>query len=397
MPTASAPAAPQRAARGLRQRILSEVSVPVGAVGVALAFGAVALAVLGANPITGLTALGTGSFGGGEELSRTVGKAIPLMLVASGICVAFRASVINIGGEGQIVIGAITGTTVALGVGDRLPSVIALPVVLAAGFIGGAAMGAVPGALKAYLKVNEILSTIMLNIVASQLMNFLLRGPMIDPAQDDVLNNIPQTRRLPASTDLPIIVPGTRIHLGLLVAIGAAIGAWFILWRTTLGFRLRAVGYSPEAARYGGMPVERNIVAALSLSGGFCGLAGAVLVFGSESHRLFTDGSAAGFTGDAGFNGIIAALFGALHPIVAMPASVLFGALLVGANQMQRDVQVPAALITALNGLIVIFVVSSARFKRGLLRRWSNDIVTPPPEETAPAVQDEGAALGGRT
>ena len=172
-------------------------------------------------------------------------------------------------------------------------------------------MGSIPGLLKAYYNVNEILSTIMLNIVAIQIMNALLRGPMIDPAQDGVLNNIPQTRRLPNTTDLPIIIPGTSINLGLLVAIARRVRRR----SSCCGAPRSASGCVPLGSaetrpRYSGMPVARNVTLALSLSGAFCGLAGAVLVFGSDSHRFFTDGSASGFTGSAGFNGIIAALFG---------------------------------------------------------------------------------------
>jgi len=129
------------------------------------------------------------------------------------------------------------------------------------------------------------------------------------------------------------------------------------------------VGHNPEASRYAGINVKRYTVLALVLSGAFAGLAGAILVFGSESHRMVTDGSTTGFTGSAGFNGIVAALFGGLHPLTTIPASFLFGALLVGANKLQRAVQVPPALIGALNGLVVIFVVSTDLIRRRLARR----------------------------
>jgi simple sugar transport system permease protein len=223
--------------------------------------------------------------------------------------------------------------------------------------------------LKAYFNVNEILSTIMLNIVAIQLMNFLLRGPLIDPAEIAAGTRIPQTMRLAPSGDLPVLVPGTRLNLGAAIAVMAAIAAYVLLWRTTAGFRIRAVGLNPHASRYAGIKVKRSIVAALTLSGALCGLAGVILVFGSESHRFVTDGSSTGFTGSAGFNGIVAALFGGLHPIGTIPASFLFGALLVGANKLQRVAQVPAALIVALNGLVVVFVVSSAIWKKRLEQR----------------------------
>lgn len=347
---------------------LRRVAVPAAALGVALLLGAVLLLILGANPFKAYAGLVNGAIGGKDQIAQTIFRSVPLMLVAAGICISFRASVINIGGEGQIVMGALFTVMLALALPEGLPKIIALPLALVAGFVGGGLFGAIPGALKAYFNVNEILSTIMLNIVAVQIMNFLLRGPLIDPAQDGVLSNIPQTRRLPKSTDLPVLLPRTSLNFGLVVGLLAAVAAFVLLWKTPLGYRLRAVGYSPAAARYAGIPVTQNIVAALSLSGAFCGLAGAVLVLGGDSHRLFTDGSASGFTGDAGFNGIIAALFGGLHPLWSIPAALLFGALRVGANQMQRDVQIPAALVTAINGLIVLFVVSSDRLRRRLAK-----------------------------
>ncbi len=132
-------------------------------------------------------------------------------------------------------------------------------------------------------------------------MNFLLRGPMIDPKEVERGTRIPQTERLSENADLPFLVDGTRLHLGVLVAVAAAVYAWVLLWRTPLGFRLRAVGHSPAAAHAAGIPVKRSIVTALALSGALAGLAGAILVFGSEAHRMGTDGSAAGFTGAAGF------------------------------------------------------------------------------------------------
>jgi simple sugar transport system permease protein len=169
------------------------------------------------------------------------------------------------------------------------------------------------------------------------------------------------------AVDLPRLVP-TRLHAGVILAVIFAILAWFLLWKTTIGFRIRAVGLNPRASRRAGIRVERYAALAMLLSGALAGLGGAVQVLG-VNHRMFTDGSAMGFTGSAGFNGIVAALFGQLHPLGTIPASVLFGAMLVGANKMQRAVQVPSALITALNGLVVIFVVGSEILRRTLARR----------------------------
>ena len=155
---------------------------------------------------------------------------------------------------------------------------------------------------------------------------------------------------------------------GVPVALLAAVVAYLVLWRTPTGFRLRAVGHSPEAARAAGINVKRNVTLAMALSGSLAGIAGSILVFGSEGQRMVTDGSAAGFTGSAGFNGIVAALFGGLHPLWTIPSAMLFGALLTGATQLQRVLQVPAALAVALNGIIVIFVISSTPV-RGWLQR----------------------------
>jgi simple sugar transport system permease protein len=156
--------------------------------------------------------------------------------------------------------------------------------------------------------------------------------------------------------------------LGALIAVVLAILVYILLWRTTWGYRIRAVGQNPDASKYAGIKVKNYIVLALILSGAFAGLAGVMQVYG-VNYRMITDGSASGFTGSAGFNGIVAALFGGLHPLGTIPASILFGALLVGANKMQRVVQVPSALITALNGLVVVFVVSSEIWRRRRQRR----------------------------
>ncbi len=336
--------------------------LPVLAVLAALSVGAVMLLALGANPLRAYEALLVGAFGSFNALAETAVKAVPLLLVALGICIAFRGNVINIGGEGQMMIGALMATAVGLHL-TNWPGIVVVPLALAVGFIGGAVWGGIPGLLKAYFDVNEILSTVMMNAIAVQVMNYLLRGPMIDPVQLERASRIPQTARLPDAFHLPRLVP-TRLHLGALLALVLAFVVYVLLWRTTIGYRIRAVGHNLHAARYAGIRVKRYMVLALLLSGAFAGLAGAIQVYGLN-YRMITDGSATGFTGGAGFNGIVAALFGQLHPLGSVPASFFFGALLVGANKLQREMQVPSAFIVALNGLVVVFVVSSE-----IWRQW---------------------------
>lgn len=361
--------------------------MPIFATIAALLVGAIFLLLLGANPITAYSALLDGAFGDFNAFAETLVKAIPLLLVALGTCIAYRGSVTNIGGEGQMIIGALLSTWIGLTFTD-FPGWLMIIIAMIAGSLGGAIWGGLPGLLKAYFNVNEILSTVMMNAIAVQIMNYMLRGPMIDPVQASAASQIPQTARLEVAYRLPRLVP-TRLHIGLLIAILLAIVVYILLWRTTTGYRIRAVGQNQAASKYGGIDVKRNIVLALVLSGAFAGLAGMMQVYG-VNYRMITDGSATGFTGNAGFNGIVAALFGQLHPILTIPASILFGGLLVGANAMQRIVQVPSALITALNGLVVVFVVSSEVFRRRAQRRRMAivDIDHNPPDPTQPELEE---------
>lgn len=362
---------------------LVDALLPVFATLAALLLGAVMLLFLKVDPIEAYKALWDGAFGSSNAFAETLVKATPLLLVGLGICISFRGDVINIGGEGQMIVGAILATWVGLTF-TGLPGWLMIILAMLAGFIGGGLWGGIPGVLKAYFNVNEILSTVMMNAIAVQLMNFLLRGPMIDPSQAELASKIPQTARLLEIFRLPRLVP-TRLHLGSLIAVVLAILVYILLWRTTLGYRIRAVGQNLNASRYAGIKVQRYVVLALLLSGAFSGLAGATQVFG-VNYRMITDGSASGFTGSAGFNGIVAALFGQLHPIWSIPASVLFGALLVGANKMQRAVQVPSALVIALNGLVVVFVVSSEIWRR---RRQRRRLASAKQEGDPPSGRDE--------
>ncbi len=342
--------------------LLTWFAIPSALV-IALLLGAVMMLALGANPLVGYQALLTGAFGGSYALGSTAVQAVPLLLVGVGICIAFRANVFNIGGEGQIAMGGLAGAATALAL-PNLPSPVLIPLVLLAGAAGGAAWGAIPGVFKAQYNVNEILSTIMLNLVAVQVMNYLLAGPMVDHSQFSVGGLIPETRLLSPNSWLPILVAGTQLHLGVPIAVLVAIGAYFLLWRTSFGFQVRSVGLSRDASAYAGMPVKRTIVAAMTLSGAMCGLAGAILVFGSISHRMVTDGSLTGFTGSAGFNGIVVALFGGLNPLWTIVSAFFFGGLIVGGSSLQVATGVPSDLVTALSGIVVVLVVSLEYLRR---------------------------------
>jgi simple sugar transport system permease protein len=342
------------------QELFFKAAMPVLALLAALLIGAIMLLLLGVNPLEAYATMVTGVFGNLYGFTQSLVKATPLLLVGLGICIAFRASVINIGAEGQIILGAVAGTWFALAF-RTWPGWLLLPTTLIVGFIGGAIWGFIPGILKARLAVNEILSTVMMNVIAAQLMNLLIRGPLIDPSGISAGTYLAQSERLPEQVWLPRLVPQTLLHAGAIIALILAFVVYIFLWRTSIGYRIRAVGLNPDASRYAGIPVAFYQALSLTLSGGLAGLAGVIEVIGVQ-HRLLE-----GITSGYGFSGIVAALFGGLHPLGLIPASWLFGSLLVGADKMQRAVQVPSALINAILGLVVLFVVGSSL----LSRRWS--------------------------
>jgi simple sugar transport system permease protein len=334
--------------------------MPLAGVFAALCVGAIMLLALKVNPFTAYAALLNGAIGSQFGLTQTLVKATPLLLVGSGICIAFRANVINIGGEGQIIVGALMGAWVPLSL-PGWPGWALIPLTCIAGFLAGSAWGFIPGILKARLRVNEILSTIMMNAIALQLMNLLLQGPLMDAEGIAHGTFLAQSAQLPQQVWLHRLVPRTLLHTGSIIALVLAVLAYILLWKTTIGYDIRAVGLSPDASRYSGIKVPFFEALSLTLAGGFAGLAGTIEVIGVQ-HRLME-----GLTSGYGFTGIVAALLGGLHPLGLIPASVLFGGLLVGADKMQRAVQVPSSLVTALLGVIVLFVSGAALWSR----RWA--------------------------
>jgi general nucleoside transport system permease protein len=364
---------------------LAPIVVPILAVLAALAVGAIFLLVLNVNPGNVYIQLVRGAVGSTYDLAQTLGKATPLLLVAIGICIAFRANVLNIGAEGQVIIGGIATAAFALAFPD-LPSWLLVILSIASGFLGGAVWGGIAGALKAWFGVNEILSTIMMNQIALRVLLLLLTGPMRDPSAAATSANIVQTAEIPRSAFLPTLYPQSSLHTGLLLAIALAFVVYFFLWRTVAGYRIRATGANPDAARYAGIHVRRTTVLAIALSGGFAGIAGSVEVLG-VTHRALQD-----FTTGYGFSGIVVALFGLLHPVGAIPAAALFGGLLSSSTTLQ-SAGISSAMVTVLQGLVVIFVVGSQQWTQRTRRVREQEkkpdkepgIVPVPEQETLPS------------
>jgi general nucleoside transport system permease protein len=355
------PNAIRRAARGL--------AIPLGSVLLAFAAGAVIVAVTGGNPVLAYQALICGGFGlfcfGGEQpalqVSNTLVFLTPLIMTGIAVALPFRAGLFNIGAEGQLVMGAIAATTVGIHLGGWPPWAL-LPLVLIAGAVAGALWGGIVGVLKATTGAHEVVTTIMLNFIAQWFLRFLIIGGPLQLVGGSS-RSTPIAKSAQLATLLPhdnaLIVFGLpasvyRAHTGLFIALAAAGFFAFLLWRTSLGYEIRAVGQSQRAARYGGISVRRTLILTMLLAGGFAGLAGAVQVAGVD-HNL-TDQY---FTDSTGFDAIAVALLGLNSAVGIILAAILFGALHGGGSVMQSDASVSGNLVYVLQALILFSIAAN--------------------------------------
>lgn len=327
---------------------------PIASLGIVLASVLAALLLCsiltilaGVNPLRAYAALIEGAFGSASGVVDVIMKATPLLMTGLGTCVAFRSGQWNIGGDGQIYMGALAATVVGLTL-TGLPSWLLILVALLASLIGGGVWAALPGLLKARRQVSEIISTLMLSYVASLIIEYLVNGPLQGSS-----SYMPETNTVSVSAYLPLLLPPYRMHLGTILAIGAAIIVYVLLRHSSFGYDLRAAGFSPDAARYGGIKVVSNVIRVMVISGALSGLAGANEVLGFH-HRLFV-----GLSPGYGFTGIIVALLGRLNPIGVVFSSVWFSTLIVGATHMQSAVGVPAAIADIIQGVVILFVLGT--------------------------------------
>lgn len=321
----------------------------------ALVFCALILLGFGINPIEAFGVMVDGAFGSTYALTETMVKAIPLMLTGLGVAIAFRMLFWNIGAEGQLALGGIAATYVALFMSPYLPDVTVLPLMFMLGALAGAIWGLIPALLKSYLGVNEILTTLMMNYIAVLLVEYLYLGPWRDPDG----YGFPGTAPFPQSAWLPRLTG--RVHAGLIIAILAAALMWFILARTRWGYEIRLIGENLEAARYTGVSIAKNLVLVMLMSGGLAGIAGVAEVAGL-TRRLY------GLTVGYGYTAIIVAWLAALNPAAIILVAFLLAGLLVGGDQLQIALQTPAAVSEVLQGAILFFVLGSSIFTRYRIR-----------------------------
>lgn len=338
--------------RGWRAVAMS-VGWPALALALAWVGGSVLLGLTGYAPLEVWRVLAIGAFGSLNNLAEVALKATPLILIAVGLTIAFQGGVWNVGADGQFYLGAAASTALALAL-PRWPGPALLPLTLLTGLAAGALWGGLAGWWRARHNANEVVTTIMLNYVALFIISYLITGPLQDPAGD-----FPQSARLPEAARLIRLWPPTRVHLGVFLAVGAAVIAYLLLYYTSWGFALRALGFNAFAARYAGVPVARWRLAVMLLSGGLAGLAGAVEVSGL-TYRLYGN-----LSPGYGFTAIAVALLAGNHPLGVLAAGVFFGALRSGAEVMQINAGVPAVLVSVLQGLVLLSVtlVSAWRWR----------------------------------
>jgi simple sugar transport system permease protein len=330
------------------------VLVPVLAVIIALIIGGLIMFATGVSLEAirlSYVALFQGSVGSIGALSETLTASIPLTLCGLGIAIGFRAGLFNIGGEGQVIIGGLAATVIGFSfVG--LPIYLHLPFALIVGMVFGALWASIAGWLKAATGAHEVITTIMLNLIAVRLLDFLLRNPPIQkPGRaDPISKSIVETAELPRL--LTWLDPTYRLHAGILLSLGAVAAVYWLLYKTTVGYEFRASGHNPDAAKYAGMKSGLIIVLVMACAGALAGLAGAnqvLSVLGRASPA---------FSGGVGFDAIAVALLGRSHPVGVLFAGLLFGALQAGGRQMQVAAGVNIDLIVVIQALIIMFIAA---------------------------------------
>ena len=326
--------------------MVGNIVVPIIAVIFAMIIGAIFMVSVGANPLEAYRVLFGSAFGSTRNIFETLVNATPLIFTGLSVAFAFRCGLFNIGGEGQFLVAYVAAAWV--GAFFNMSVWIHVPLALLAAIVAGGIWGGIPGFLKAKLGVHEVISTIMFNYIGLYFVNLLIRTVLMDPN-----GYLPATPKIAKTARFLRFMRGSRLNLSIVVAALAALVIYWILWKTTLGYEVRAVGLNPDAAEYGGISVAWNVVLAMAISGALAGMAGASQVMGLElkAYQPF------GFIGH-GFTGIAVALLGKNHPAGILLGALLFGVLQRGANMMQSMAGVPKEVVSIIQAIIIFFVAS---------------------------------------
>jgi ABC-type uncharacterized transport system permease subunit len=325
----------------------------------------VVLAVLagaGKSPLVALDALYRGTIGTTAGFAESIVQATPLMLMALGLVIAFRCKVWNIGAEGQQIFGAILVTWFVLPfMRNSMPAFAMIPIALSLSFVGGGLFAAVPAVMKSKLGINEVITTIMMNYVAIDALNWLVRGPFQDKS---IPGSYPESPIFPPQTSLPILLPQSSVTIGIIISVVLCIVVYYVLFKTPLGYSIRAVGLNPSAAKTSGISVNRVVNSAMILSGALAGLGGGVYILGITHELLPEQASGIGYTA------VVVSLLGNVHPLGVIFASIFFGSLISGMSSIERALQIPRTLSLLSQGIIIVLILiiqvfARYEFKRG--------------------------------
>ncbi len=330
----------------MKVKNLSGLIVPLLSILLAFVIGAVIMAALGANPLEAFQYLIKGSFGTINAFGNTLNKSTPLIFCGLCACFAYKCGVFNLGGEGQFLMGSIVSCVVALVLGDKGiegPWVCILCLVL--GTIAGGIWGFIPGVLKVTRGQNEMIISIMLNYVATLFMGVIYTNWMRDAS-------VPQTLPVSKASQLSRIFPRLRFTWGFAIAVAVGVLMWIFLFKTSAGFKIRAVGYNMTASKFNGFPVLKLMFVSFIVSGAVAGLGGAAELLGTQ-FRLIN-----GFGAGYGFDGVAMALIGQLNPLATIIVAIFFAALRVGSTTMQAASGVPTSVSDIIQALVIIFTVA---------------------------------------
>ena len=330
------------AARGMARERTLTILVPIISVLLALVVGGIVIACLGKNPIQGYALLFSGSLGTTQKFASSLVSACPLIFTALAAAFAYRCGVFNLGGEGQFIMGAVSAIVFLLVTG--IEGIAGTVLAILVGTVVGALWAALPGIMKITRGLNEMITSIMLNYVATLFMGFIYTNAFRDGGN-------PQTPSVADSVMLAKI-PGFRIHTGVILAIVLSLVVAYVISKTSFGFKIRAVGLNPLASKVNGFNVKFLVVAAFIISGAIAGMGGAVELLG-EQYRLMS-----GFGSGFGFDGVAIALIAQLNPLASLLVAIFFGALTTGASSMQVGIMVPTAIVEIIRALIIIFSVA---------------------------------------
>jgi simple sugar transport system permease protein len=306
---------------------------------------ALMLYMTGYDPIRGFSGFFQGAFLNPMGIATSLARSTAFLFMAVGIGLAINARVLNIGGEGQYIIGAIVATAIALATQDTMPEYLSLLLSLMTALIAGAMWAIIPGILKAYMGVNEIITSVMMNILAFRLLQWLLRGPLKNPLSEA------WPMSPPLKPMLIELVPGSTLNVGFIIALIIAVFTYILLYKTVEGYKVRATGSNPDAATYGGIDVKKVMVYVSMYSGALCGLAGAVDILG-VFHFLYE-----GISIGLGYTSVVVALVGKANPLLIIPASIMFGAIYNGFTHLQSAIGVSYTLSKGIEGLIYLVIL----------------------------------------